>query len=407
MPSFDPCEPNETHEPKRHFRLTALELVRNDTHTTQGATMQKVFDPIYKRDSKGKLRVWFMEQEGSKHRTHSGLADGAVTVTEWTQCGGTNIGRSNERDAVAQATFEIEAAYEKKLTREYHRTVEATDGGAHFFKPMLAHKFETFEPGYAQPKLDGVRCIAKKDGLFSREGKPIPGATHIFEALQDTFATMPDLILDGELYNHDFKDDFNAIISMVKKANPSPDRLEQIRANVQYHVYDMPSHAGTFGERSDALNDLIEGTESFDGLNATGYIFDVETYKVDTLDEYDQLHGEWLEKGYEGSMHRLDKPYEGKRSKTLKKRKEFMDEEFKVVRIEEGQGNWSGMAKRVVCQLPDGREFGAGIKGSMARAKELLHEDHNVVTVQFFAYTPDGVPRFPVATKFHGVARTL
>jgi hypothetical protein len=43
----------------------------------------------------------------------------------------------------------------------------------------------------------------------------------------------------------------------------------------------------------------------------------------------------------------------------------------------------------------------------MERARELLHEDHNVVTVQFFAYTPDGIPRFPVATKFHGVARTL
>jgi DNA ligase-1 len=106
-------------------------------------------------------------------------------------------------------------------------------------------------------------------------------------------------------------------------------------------------------------------------------------------------------------MHRLDAPYEQKRSKTLRKRKEFQDEEFKVIRIEEGLGNWSGMAKRVVCQLPDGREFGAGIKGGMERARELLNETHHVATIQFFAYTPDGVPRFPVATKFHGEARTL
>src|SRR5207253_3408210 len=121
--------------------------------------------------------------------------------------------------------------------REYHKTVEATDGGAHFFKPMLAQKFEEFVPGYAQPKLDGVRCIATKDGMFSREGKPIPGAPHIFEALQPLFASNPTAILDGELYNHDHKDDFNAIISLVKKANPSPERLAQIRAEVQYHVY--------------------------------------------------------------------------------------------------------------------------------------------------------------------------
>lgn len=362
--------------------------------------MQKIYDEIFKLDSKGKLRTWRMEQDGSRFRTIAGLHGGNLVTSEWTQAEPTNVGRSNERDAVAQATFEIEAAYEKKLTREYHRTIEATDNGAHFFKPMLAAKYEAFAPGFAQPKLDGVRCIARADGMFSREGKPIPGAPHIFEALAPLFEENPDLILDGELYNHDFKDDFNAIISMVKKANPSPERLAEIRAKVQYHVYDLPSHTGSFDERSDALNDLIEGL-------GCEFIIDVETFRIDTATEFDNLHGEWLEKGYEGSMWRADLPYEQKRSKTLRKRKEFQDEEFECVRIEEGLGNWSGMAKRVVCRLPDGREFGAGIKGSMERARDLLNETHNVVTVQFFAYTPDGVPRFPVATKFHGAERTL
>jgi DNA ligase-1 len=369
--------------------------------------MQKTFDRIYKRDSKGLLRVWYMEQDGSRYRTIAGLDGGKLVTSEWTQAEPTNVGRSNERDGVAQATFEIEAAYEKKLTREYHRTIKATDGGAHFFKPMLAQKYEEFVPGFAQPKLDGVRCIATKDGLFSREGKPIPGAAHIFEALQPAFDYKPDLIFDGELYNHALKDDFNTIISLVKKANPDAAKLAKIRELVQYHVYDLPSHDGTFDIRSDILNNLIEGTDVWEGLGKSGVIFDVETYRVDTAAEYDELHGEWLEKGYEGSMHRLDAPYEQKRSKTLRKRKEFQDEEFRVIRIEEGLGNWSGMAKRVVCALPDGREFGAGIKGSMERARELLNETHKVATIKFFAYTPDGVPRFPVATKFHGAERTL
>lgn len=362
--------------------------------------MQKIFDTIYKRDSKGKLRVWFMEQDGSRYRTTAGLEGGSLVTSEWTQAEPTNVGRSNERDGVAQATFEIEAAYEKKLTREYHRTVEATDGGAHFFKPMLAHKFEKFERGFAQPKLDGVRCIARADGMFSREGKPLPGAMFIHEILKPRFEENPDLILDGELYNHELRDDFNEVIRLVKKASGDVAHVERVKMTVQYHVYDMPSHPGTFDERSDKVNDLVTAIGS-------PSIVDVPTWVVTTAEEYDQLHGEWLEAGYEGSMHRLDKPYEQKRSKTLLKRKEFQDDEFEVVRIEEGQGNWSGMAKRVVCRLKDGREFGAGIKGSMTRAKELLGEDHKVVTIQFFALTPDGVPRFPVATKFHGAARTL
>jgi DNA ligase-1 len=374
--------------------------------------MNRIHDPIYKRDSQGKLRFWYMEQNGDRHRTFSGLMNGdttgTITATDWTVCQPTNVGRANERDAVAQAAFEIEAQYEKKLSREYHRDkAEALAQGAKFFKPMLAQKYEEFVPGFAQPKLDGVRCIATINGLFSREGKPIPGAAHIFEALQPAFDRDPDLIFDGELYNHALKDDFNTIISLVKKANPDPERAAKIRELVQYHVYDLPSHPGTFDERSDELNNLVKGTDSFDGLGASGCIVDVETYVVESQDEYDDLHGTWLEAGYEGSMHRLDAPYEQKRSKTLRKRKEFQDEEFEVIRIEEGLGNWSGAAKRVVCRLPDGREFGAGIKGSMARARELLNEDHKVVTIQFFAYTPDGVPRFPVATKFHGAERTL
>jgi DNA ligase-1 len=364
--------------------------------------MQKVFDTIFKRDSKGKLRVWFMEQDGSRHRTHSGLADGAITTTEWTQCGGTNIGRANERDPVAQATFEIEAAYEQKLTREYHKTADAAlANGAHFFKPMLANKYEDFTPGWAQPKLDGVRCIATVEGLFSRQGKEIPGAPHIIETLAPLFAADPDLILDGELYNHELKDDFNEIISLVKKANPSADRLAEIRAKVQFHIYDMPSASGGYTDRHASIVGLFAH-----GVPAGIHL--VETLRVDTSEQYADLHGRWLTEGYEGSIWRSPTTaYEQKRSKSLLKRKEFQDDEFKVIRIEEGLGNWSGMAKRVVCQLPDGREFGAGIKGSMERARELLHEDHNVVTVQFFAYTPDGIPRFPVATKFHGVARTL
>src|SRR3546814_12314723 len=88
------------------------------------------------------------------------------------------------------------------------------------------------------------------------------------------------------------------------------------------------------------------------------------------LDDYYVANGLWLEEGYEGSIWRADAAYEQKRSKALRKRKEFVDDEFELVALEEGLGNWSGMAKRAICRLPDGRTFGAGIKGSQERARE-------------------------------------
>jgi ATP-dependent DNA ligase len=265
---------------------------------------------------------------------------------------------------------------------------------------MLAKKYEVFAPGFVQPKLDGIRCIARQDGLFTREGQPILGAPHIHEALSTLFAGNPDVILDGEMYNHELKNDFNAIVSLVRRKEPDPDHLRLSRALVQYHVYDLPSSEATFGPRWGLLEQAVRGAPK-------EMVHLVPTHHSADQDQCDALHGAWLEAGYEGSMWRADTQYEQKRSKGLLKRKESQDEEFECVSIEEGVGNWAGMAKSVVCRLPDGRTFGAGIKGSQKRAVELLSEDHRVVTVQFFHLTPDGIPRFPVVTKFWGDERAM
>lgn len=367
--------------------------------------MKKIFETLYKIDNRGKVREWRMEQDGANYRTVAGLQDGKQVTSKWTEAKATNVGRANERDPVAQATSEIESEYEYNLKRTYHRTVDGAAGGAHFFEPMLAEGYNKskqgkFQPGYGQPKLDGIRSITKPDGLWSREGEPILGAPHIHEILQSLFVANPDLILDGELYNHEYKDDFESILSAVRQQKAlTPEQRATAEKVVQYHVYDMPSCPGKFSERSAALKTLIE---DFDPR-----IVFVETRSINTETEFDDAHAEWLELGYEGSMLRIDGDYEKKRTHALLKRKEFIDEEFEVVRIEEGKGNWSGAAKRVVCRMADGREFGAGIKGSYERGVKLLHETHKVVTIKYFRLTSDGLPRMGVAIKFHGPKRTL
>lgn len=363
---------------------------------------------IYKIDSKGKTRVWYMEQEGSKHRTVAGILGGKLVTSTWTQCEATNVGRSNERSPEQQATFEINALYEYNLSRDYHITIGGASNGAHFFEPMLAKKYEGFEPGFAQPKLDGVRCIAKADGLWSREGKPIVGVPHIINALAPIFESHPDTILDGELYSHDFKDDFNTIISAVRKQKPTQEDLISSEKIVQYHIYDTPSHPGLFQER-------FRQVLNFKMLVNSDMIVAVETCKINTEKEFDELHGKWLQDGYEGSMWRGNGPYEQKRSKYLRKRKEFLDEEFIVSRVIEGKGNYSGCAKSVEFIMPGdkrtetGERPKAGIKGSQGFLKQLLVDADKLigaqVTITYFQLTPDGIPRFGVASKWHGNKR--
>lgn len=364
----------------------------------------KRYPEIYKFDNRGKARVWFMEQDGSQHRTFDGLKEGKVKHSDWTQCIPTNVGRSNERDGVAQAEFEIEAAYKKKLSREYHETLESAGGGAHFFKPMLAETYKTFRPCYVQPKLDGIRCIARSTGFWSRTGKPLPGADFLFEMIRPLFERNPDLILDGELYNHEYKEDFEDILSAVRKTGVTPEEISLAQKVIQYHVYDIPSIQQNFSLRSKALYGIVKGS------NSTGDKLQyVETTWCATEAEADALSDRYAEEMYEGTIHRQNSLYEQKRTKALEKRKEFEDAEFLISAILPGLGNWANKAKKVEIILEadhrdeKGNRQKAGIKGKMAFCAQLLETgmvDYKMVTVRFKGRTKYGMLRIPVATKW-------
>lgn len=353
---------------------------------------------IFKIDSEGRVRTWRMEQDGSRFRTIAGLLNGKEVVSGWTQARAASQATDTE-----QARFEVIAKYKHQLDREYRPTIEeARQAGATFHEPMLAKTYNAFPgPRYVQPKLDGIRCVARVEGLFTRQGQPITAVPHIHSVLLDTvFKQNPHVILDGELYNHDFKDDFGAISSIVRKKNPTADQLVKAESLMQYHVYDM---AGTgidhhpFPTRLDIYRAFVLTA------NCPDWIVPVETLYATTQEQADEHYGHYVELGYEGAMYRCpNAPYEiGKRSSALLKRKQFLTQEFKLKRIEEGKGNWAGLAKRAVLELEDGREFGAGIRGDAGRAKQLLNETYEEATVRFFCLSPDGVPRFPVVIDFH------
>ena len=72
---------------------------------------------------------------------------------------------------------------------------------------------------------------------------------------KDFFEIESDIKLDGELYNHQLKADFNKITSLVRKVKPTVDEEAECRSKVQYHVYDMftPEHEFPFNSRNQFL----------------------------------------------------------------------------------------------------------------------------------------------------------
>ena len=350
---------------------------------------------IYKRDTLGKIRFWQAEIYDVNYRTIAGIEGepSSHVVSGWTRCVGKQ-GRTSQE----QAEFEAASDMKKKLDREYRNTIADVDTKrSTWVKPMLAHKYEGWQgPCFSQPKLDGIRCIATSEGLFSREGKQFVACPHISHALEEVFESCPDAVFDGEFYNHDFHY-FNAIASAVKRTKPSSADLEVSARLVQYHIYDLPSMAAhSFMDRRRMIGDLIG-----EGLGQ-GIVQRVETLPCLEVVDLDNAYVKYLSENYEGQMVRLGGVYEHKRSKLLLKRKEFQDGEFPVLAVEEGNGNWTGYAKKARLLLPDGREFGAGLRGTQAELKALLGAPKpDMATVRFFELTPDGIPRFPVVTQFY------
>ena len=369
-------------------------------------------DTLYKRDSKGKARSWQMEINGDRHRTITGLVEGKKTVSGWTICEPKNVGRANATTAADQAVAEVAAAVIKKLGGEYYDDIALIDTPK-FFKPMCAQKWKDrrskvdYErPVWVQPKLDGIRCIATKDGMSSRYGKPIISCPHIMEQLFPFFNEFPDAILDGELYNHKLHDEFEEIVSLVKRTKTTPESLAKTRELVQYHIYDNPGMPDVnfdvrYGVMYRQLRDL--------DMNGASNIFLVDTLVAEDESVVDNCHDTFLDANYEGSMVRLPGPYAHNHCAQLLKRKDFDDAEFEIVRIEEGKGNWAGCAKRLIFRLADGTESAAGMKGKMPYLKTVLEEAADYVgkqaSIRYFGLTKNGKPRIATVQALHKTDR--
>ena len=133
--------------------------------------MELLSRTLYGVTKKNKVKEWTISVkdiggEGYVYTCH-GLVGGKQAGSMRIVDKGKNIGKSNETTPVQQAMKEAEAKIQKKIDERYRYTVEdAVDAIKENFRPMLAVSFDRHSsrvtyPCFAQPKLDGIRCIAR------------------------------------------------------------------------------------------------------------------------------------------------------------------------------------------------------------------------------------------------------
>ena len=268
---------------------------------------------------------------------------------------------------------------------------------------MLAYKVDSkpvdwTKKVYMQPKLDGVRCLIQLNDkgevyAYSRTGKPWLNIDHILQDLKPSFDLNQDMILDGELYNHDLRDDFEKIISLVRKQKPTAADRAESKQLVQFHCYDYANGSENYSTR---MNNLV--CSDFYSY----YVKYVPTYLVNKHEEaLDLHHNAFLPDGYEGSILRLDGPYQCKRSYNLQKFKDFHDAEATIVGYEAGKGKREGTLGKFFMMDDEGVRFGCP-PGKGFTYKDLADIQNNIhdyigetATFTYFERTKAGSYRHP------------
>jgi len=366
--------------------------------------MKKLFPRLYAHSSTGKTKWWEISAEGDDGPTfieirwgYEGQEEDKIQTTRRNVGTGKNLGHSNETSPFEQACSEAKALWKKKRDKKYTTSLGAKSS---ILLPMLAHDFKkrghNIEfPAFVQPKLNGVRCLAKKVSeneieFVSRGGKVFFNLKHIREALLPIMDV--GSVFDGELFTQRMT--FQQIVSAVK-------RQQEDTLKVEYWIYDCVLEDTPFEDRLVILQQV--GTNNRRVFEGTPFRI-VPTVPVADKEEFLKRHAGFVRVGYEGTILRNKKGLYrcDFRSPDLQKYKDTMDEEFIIIGGKEGTGRAEGTIIWT-CITKDGKEFDVRPQGTEEQRREWWKDRKKYVgtklTVRYQNLSDDGVPIFPVGVN--------
>lgn len=352
---------------------------------------------LYSVSSTGKQKEWTISVESNPNgsatiiRNH-GFSGAKIQTIEKIISEGKNAGKANATTPYEQAVRDALSMRQKRLDTGYTEEQPDLDNFVPPELPMLAHPFTKRKhnivyPAFVQPKLDGVRCFAKKVDentirFTSRKGKVYDTLDHLVPALLKCMKIGD--ILDGEIYIHGKT--FQHIVRLVKKLRPES-------ATLQFHIYDLAIEGVEYYNRMTKLWRIV-------GDKYPELVF-TETKEVLIEDGIYQWHDNWVKQGYEGviirnqsGLYKFDN-----RSADLQKYKEFIDEEFEIVGGESGTGLHE-MCVIFTCKNKAGKTFNVYPRGSLQARRDMFGNLAKLVgkslTVRYQQLSEDGVPIFPI-----------
>lgn len=330
-----------------------------------------------------------------------------------------NLNKANFRDPVAQAKFESNAAWTRKMKEGYYLTTEEAKSSV-IIRPMKAHRLDQQGkklrwPCHAQRKYNGYRCLAicNDDHTFlMSNGGETWNVPHILEELKRIMK--PGMMLDGELYVHGVS--LQRIGSLVKANRPESAILE-------FHLYDMPQKDGKllgWDQRLENLKKQVQlahddslWTGTLTGRGTASKLHMAETVVLHNEEQLAAFNAKVIAEGYEGVILRnFGGEYKfNYRSYDVFKHKDFKDSEFTVIdarsRIHSVNGTDTLIVDVFVCKdnLNGTKTFEVVPRGDLATKAEFWENRSLYIgrrlTVRFLERSDDGIPQGnPVGVAF-------
>lgn len=381
-----------------YFQTNLIYFITCNTGVDAIVERQETF---YKLNNFNDVTWWRISQSENK-----------VSI-QWGQrlpVGSTSQAENYEHPSIEQASQDYETRRNKQVDRRgFTPEIPTTRPDL----PMLCQEYRnppSWDTFAVQPKLDGIRCIAKDGQLYSRTNQLITSCPHIEMYLR----LLPNEIkLDGELIVQNTP--WVITESYVNKTYPTKECLV-----IEYHVFDVIDTEAPFWARSQEVELQVRKLEQWymkfmypthphqkNPWFSRKFPFKIvptTIYDEPLDDEVVQQHFQASkDAGYEGLIVRnASVPYfPAERSSNILKLKQFFDKEFKIVDVipnKKGEGV-------LVCETPNGSQFNCNFKATSAKKQQMLAFKHNyigkLVTVEYEGIHESGRPRCPVGIKIH------
>lgn len=243
---------------------------------------------------------------------------------------------------------------------------------------LLANDYEQTEVDLSRywmsEKYDGVRAYWDGGRLLTRAGNTIHAPEWFTRG-------WPDTPLDGELWAG--RGQFERVTATVRDLDPD----DTAWRHIQFMVFDMPAHGGTFNERRAALRLLLAS------LNIDWMCAVTQSRVADETALHRHLEAVAAAGGEGLMLHREDSLYRAERSDDLLKLKPYQDADARVVAHLPGQGKYVGMLGALLVRAADGTQFriGTGFTDEQRRQPPPVG---SWVTYSYHNLTARGIPRF-------------